>query len=111
MQARRTGRIRRTWLLVCAALMTLTAIAVGQAPPGGGQADAASVYRALPTPRRILETRPGLSTVDGQYEGLGVRPKRSTLRLQVAGRAGVPNDAVAVVLNLTATGRRLPGSG
>ena len=55
-------------------------------------------------PRRILETRGGLATFDGEQNGLGSRGPNSTLRLPVAGRASVPSNGVtAVVLNVTAT--------
>jgi hypothetical protein len=59
-------------------------------------------YRSV-TPVRVLETRPGARTFDGQSQGQGVRPAGSVYELAVAGRnAGVPADAAAVVLNLTA---------
>lgn len=49
------------------------------------------------TPTRILDTRSGL--------GAGARPvgPAETITLQVAGRAGVPADARAVVMNVTTT--------
>ncbi|MGZ4790662.1 MAG: fibronectin type III domain-containing protein [Ilumatobacteraceae bacterium] len=57
------------------------------------------------SPARLLETRsgPGLTTIDGQFSGMGVRPADSVTELQVGGRAGVPLDASAVVLNVTVT--------
>jgi hypothetical protein len=51
---------------------------------------------------RLLDTRPGSSTVDGQAAGAGMLAQGSTLELRVAGRGGVPTDATAVWLNLTA---------
>ncbi len=68
--------------------------------------------RADPLPldsARLLDTRPGESTIDGQQVGGGLTPAGSTLVLQVAGRGGVPADASAVVLNLTAEGGQGPG--
>ncbi|NNE10871.1 MAG: hypothetical protein HKN41_01345, partial [Ilumatobacter sp.] len=55
-------------------------------------------------PARILETRigTGLDTVDGLFEGIGRRGAGSTLELTVAGRGGVPAEASAVFLNVTA---------
>lgn len=50
-------------------------------------------------PVRLLDTR-----VDGAALGAG-----ATTRLQIAGVSGVPSDATAVVVNLTALGRALPG--
>jgi hypothetical protein len=65
-------------------------------------------FRPLPIvpigPSRVLETRsgPGTATDDGEFLGVGVRDARSTTELQIAGRAGVPSDAAAVMLNVTA---------
>ena len=60
-------------------------------------------------PARLLETRPGEVTVDGQAQALGLRAADQTTELQVTGRAAVPVDAVAVVLNVTVTGTSAPG--
>lgn len=68
-----------------------------------------STYTALDQPRRLLDTRSANSTVDGRFAGIGMRPQRSTLALDVAGRAGVPSDAGAVLVNLTSVGARGPG--
>jgi len=54
------------------------------------------------TPARLLDTRPGQSTIDDLFNGAGTRPAGSTLKLTVAGRGGVPADAVAVAFNVTA---------
>ncbi len=53
------------------------------------------------TPARLADTRPGYTTVDGQFAGQGARSAGSTLELTVAGRGGVPADAAAVALNVT----------
>ena len=55
-------------------------------------------------PARILETRvgPTLKTIDGSFEGIGKQPADAIVELTVAGRGGVPVDADAVFLNLTA---------
>jgi hypothetical protein len=62
-------------------------------------------------PARLLETRTGdgLSTIDGQSNGIGVRTAGSTTELVVGGRAGVPVAARTAVLSVTATGSSLPG--
>ena len=53
-------------------------------------------------PARILDTRPGFTTIDGISAGGGEVGPAGVLDLQVAGRAGVPATGVgAVVLNLT----------
>ena len=55
-------------------------------------------------PARLLETRSGpeFTTIDGQLVGIGQRPGGSTTEVKVTGRGGVPNDAKAVVVNITA---------
>lgn len=52
----------------------------------------------LGTPARLLDTR------DGTGWRFGAPAAGGTVRLRVAGRGGVPNDAAAVLLTLTATG-------
>jgi hypothetical protein len=54
-------------------------------------------------PGRLLETRvgPTATTVDGQFEGIGLRAAGSVTELQITGRSGVPSDAAAAVLNVT----------
>lgn len=56
------------------------------------------------SPARVLETRtdPTATTIDGRSRGGGPIGAGNVLTLPVAGRGGVPNDAVAVVLNVTA---------
>ena len=55
------------------------------------------------TPQRLLDTRPGGTTIDGAFAGEGRRPAGARLELTVAGRGGVAAGASAVVLNVTAT--------
>ena len=56
------------------------------------------------TPARLLDTRTGSETIDGQFAGTGALLAASYLNLTVVGRGGVPSSGVgAVVLNLTAT--------
>jgi sugar lactone lactonase YvrE len=60
-----------------------------------------STYSAL-EPARLLDTRPGATTTDGQGAGVGGLPEQQTFNLTVVGRGGVPIDQVgAVVLNVT----------
>jgi hypothetical protein len=60
-------------------------------------------------PLRLLETRPGLPTVDGIAAGVGVRPGGTTTALLVAGRAGVRKGARTAALNVTVTNAAAPG--
>jgi alpha-tubulin suppressor-like RCC1 family protein len=54
-------------------------------------------------PARLLDTRPGFTTADGAYAGIGQRRAGTTTELPVTGRGGIPTTAGAVVLNVTAT--------
>jgi hypothetical protein len=54
------------------------------------------------TPGRVFESRSGESTMDGKQNAVGRRRAGQVSEVQVAGRAGVPSDALAVVLNATA---------
>ncbi len=55
-------------------------------------------------PARLLDTRPGQATADGQFAGLGPIGPAATIDLTVAGRAGLPSTGVAaVVVNVTST--------
>lgn len=56
------------------------------------------------SPSRLLDTRPGTLTVDGQFAGSGALGAGATRPLTVTGRAGLPSTGVgAVILNVTAT--------
>jgi hypothetical protein len=59
---------------------------------------------------RMLDTRPGATTIDGQFAGAGPLGAATRLNLQVLGRAQVPASGVgAVVLNVTAVGPTAAG--
>jgi trimeric autotransporter adhesin len=60
-------------------------------------------------PARVLDTRLGPTTFDGQQQGVGVLGAGSTTAVQITGRASVPSDATAVVLNVTVTNPQAPG--
>lgn len=88
---------RLSWF-VAASLVAASAWATG----AGAPLDAATTgYRPLPSPQRLLDTRPGEQTADGEFAGDGKRNANSTLRLDVAGRSGLADPLGSVVLNLT----------
>ena len=60
-------------------------------------------------PARLLESRSGLSTVDGLFNEIGLRATGTVTELQVAGRGGIAIDASAAVLNVTVTEAAGPG--
>ncbi|MEO5680243.1 MAG: twin-arginine translocation signal domain-containing protein [Acidimicrobiales bacterium] len=62
------------------------------------------------TPARLMDSRPGAPTVDGQAAGGGAVEGCATRTVTVAGRGGVPASGVAtVVLNVTVTGPTTEG--
>lgn len=69
---------------------------------------AASGYSPL-VPGRVLDTRPSGATVDGVGQAAGLQAAGAVVELPVAGRAGVPSGASAVVLNVTVTQAQAPG--
>lgn len=60
-------------------------------------------------PARLVDTRPGAVTVDARFAGIGRPASGQVLRVDVAGRGGVPADARAVSLNLTVVSPAAPG--
>src|SRR4029079_4774755 len=60
-------------------------------------------------PARVLETRSGLPTVDGQQQGVGLRAGGSVTAVQITGRASVPSDATAGALSGTVPEAQVPG--
>ncbi len=98
----------RATLLSAVATMVMTCVFVAGRPTS--TVDAAEVgYVSLAFPARVLDTRPSADTIDGQFAGIGPRPQGSTLQLTVAGRATIPLDAVAVVVNITVVDPVNPG--
>lgn len=79
----------------------LTVDVVGYVPKGSST--------SLLTPARLMDSRPGQSTVDGQFAGQGIRTAGSATNLMVNGRGGVPSDAAAVIVNVTAVGPNAAG--
>jgi hypothetical protein len=65
---------------------------------------APSAFTPLGAPSRLLDTRVGSKTIDGQAAGAGQRRRQSAMRVPVAGRGGLPSDVGAVLVNITAQG-------
>lgn len=64
---------------------------------------AATTFTGL-TPARLMDTRPGLPTIDAQFDGAGAVGPQSVVTLDVTGRGGVPASGVgAVAVNITVT--------
>ena len=73
-----------------------------------GYFPATTTYKPL-DPARLLETRSGLSTIDGLFNGIGLRSVNEITELTVTGRGGVPLGAATVVLNVTVAGSTASG--
>ncbi len=73
-----------------------------------GYYPAGSQYTPV-VPGRMMDTRSAGATVDGLFRGIGVRTAGSTTELQIGGRHGVPANASAVVLNVTAVSAQAGG--
>ena len=82
-------------------VLRLAVIAVALPDDPRGVSAAAGEFVPLLSPQRLLDSRPGATTADGLFAGIGIRPSGSVLELQVAGRVGVPDDAESVALNVT----------
>ncbi len=78
-----------------------TNVATGLIVDVNGAFNSVTAYSGI-LPARILDSRVGASTIDGQYVGIGTRPAGSITEVKVAGRAGVKADALVVALNITA---------
>ncbi len=104
---RRMGLSRRG-LGICSLVLTLIGGLLVLVMPGPGSMVPTAV--AAPgdadvvtlTPARLLDTRPGFETADGEAAGLGRRSDGQVTELAVTGRGGVMADAVAAVVNVTA---------
>ncbi len=69
---------------------------------------AGAPYVAL-VPARLLDTRADGITFDGTGQAAGLQAPGSVTEVQITGRAGVPADAAAVVLNVTVTEAQAAG--
>ena len=61
------------------------------------------------TPTRLLDTREGQTTFDGFDQAVGRLNANSTYELNIAGRAGITQGAVAAVINMVAVNPTAPG--
>lgn len=101
-----TLKQRLSGLLTAALAAASLALVPAAAPlitPAPAQAATGQSKFTQVTPFRLVDTRPGARTDDGRDAAIGAIGPDKYLPIQVAGRGGVPADATAVVLNVTAT--------
>ena len=62
-----------------------------------------SLLARLPSPARLLDTRVGETTIDGEFAGIGAIAAGAVVELPVRGRSGSPAETGLVAVTLTAT--------
>lgn len=95
-------------------LAVVTAIAGAASLAGVGPSVVLEVRAApsapfTPAAGRLLDTRAEATTVDGRFAGIGRLEAGATTTVQIAGRGGVPADAVAVAVTVTVVDPLAPG--
>jgi len=60
-------------------------------------------------PARLVDTRPGATTIDGIDAGNGPLPAGTSIDIQITGRAGIPTTATTAILTVTAVDPQGPG--
>ena len=88
--------------LSCASLARSVAARNGTASAPRVASASGSSFVGL-TPARVADSRPGETTIDGVLAGGGTHAAGTITTVPIAGRGGVPNNATAVALNVTAT--------
>ncbi len=91
----------RSALALAVAACATTTIDVVDGTGGQRVAAASGDFTAI-TPTRLLDTRPGSTTVDGQHQGVGPIGPATVHVLPIGGRATIPATATAVAINITA---------
>ena len=94
------------WLRWCVCVFVFAA-SVGVSS-GSSSAGVASDFVAVDV-GRLLDSRPGFATIDGQSAGEGLRSAGTTTVVQAAGRAGIASDVTALALNVTVTDPQADG--
>jgi hypothetical protein len=89
---------------VCLTTTATTHLSVGLL----GWFPAAGDFTAV-TPARVVDTRVAGATIDGVGRRVGRVAAGSSIRIPIAGRAGIPADAAAVTMTVTVAGPRASG--
>lgn len=101
----RRGTVRsvRRRLVSLLATLSVAIVAIGVVPTTPGKVAATDGEFVETQVARLLDTRPGHTTVDGLFAGTGSIGPGDTLAFDVVGRAGVPAGVVAVAVTVTVT--------
>ena len=100
------SRLSRT--LIAAVVAVGAVLGVTQITSGANNSTKESVFVGL-VPARLLDTRQDQTTFDGFDQAVGRLDAGTTYELDIAGRAGVPTDALSVTANLVAVNPSGPG--
>jgi 5'-nucleotidase len=63
----------------------------------------------LASPKRLADSRTDGKTIDGESQSFGTTTAGADIKVKVAGRAGVPADATAAIVNVAAVRPTTPG--
>ena len=99
----RLGRLSLGFAVAAGAVLGVT-----QITSGANNSTKESVFVGL-VPARLLDTRQDQTTFDGFDQAVGRLDADTTYELDIAGRAGIPTDALSVTANLVAVNPSGPG--
>ena len=96
--------------LLIAACVVAVGVVFGAAQITSGSTNSTkeSVFVGL-VPTRLLDTRENATTFDGFDQAVGRLDANTTYELDIAGRGGIPTDALSVTANLVAVNPSAPG--
>ena len=94
--------------LIAAVVAVGAVFGVTQITSGSTNSTKESVFVGI-VPARLLDTRENQTTFDGFDQAVGRLDAGTTYELDIAGRAGVPTDALSVTANLVAVNPSSPG--
>lgn len=116
MVSTRSTHTTRTVRAVACSLALVGAVTVSQASPASADSTTVEVEPDAPAPLfaplqsgRLLDTRPGATTIDGDGAGGGALAPGVPRQVEVAGRAGAEATSDAVVFNIVAVGATANG--
>jgi hypothetical protein len=99
------GRMVKVFSVVVVALSSLVVVGSDRTSSVG----ASDASFGTLTPARLFETRTGEPTFDRRDQGVGRRHAGQITQIQIAGRANIPTNAVAAIVNATAINPDGPG--
>ncbi|MDG1392575.1 MAG: hypothetical protein P8P69_11050, partial [Ilumatobacter sp.] len=99
---------RRFSVVVAFVVAVGVVFGAAQITSGSTNSTKESVFVGL-VPTRLLDTRENATTFDGFDQAVGRLDADTTYELDIAGRGGIPTDALSVTANLVAVNPSAPG--